>query len=176
MILDWLLGSLMPHGHRHHKHHEQRLGCIMLVVTVGHPHHHHRHHRRYEIFLTPNRRSKLANITVSVGHTINFTLVYLDQLGNPMLVTPTPDAAPTWTDTTPATGTLTPGGNTASEIAIAAGTDTVSVALAVATVAFTASIGVTVTAVPQVLTSVQIAATDVTAPPTGTAAAAVVKK
>jgi hypothetical protein len=99
-------------------------------------------------------------VAVSVGHTVNCTLVYLDQNGNPMLTTPTPDAAPVWSNT-PATETLTPapGGLTASALAIAAGTDTISVALSVGGVAFTASLPVTVSAAPQVLTSVAIAAT-----------------
>lgn len=100
----------------------------------------------------------MANVTVSVGHTVDFALVFLDQNGNPMLVTPTPDTPPTWTDTTPATGTLTPAasGLTAQESALAVGTDTVSVTLTVGGVSFSASIDLTVQAAPQVLTSVQI--------------------
>lgn len=103
----------------------------------------------------------MANVTVTVGHTVNFSLVFLDQNGNPMLVTPTPDTPPAWTDTTPATGTLTAAasGLTASELAVAAGTDTVNVALTVGGVAFSASIDLTVQAAPQVLTSIQILAT-----------------
>jgi len=78
-----------------------------------------------------------------------------------MLTTPTPDSAPVWTDTTPAIGTLTaaPDGLTASEVAVAAGSDTVSVALAVGETNFSASIGVTVQEAPQVLTSISILAT-----------------
>jgi len=89
------------------------------------------------------------------------SLIFLDQSGNPMLVTPTPDAPPTWTDTTPATGTLTPAANglTATELAIAAGTDTVSVALAVGGVSFSASVEIDVAAAPQILTSIAIATT-----------------
>lgn len=144
----------------HHKY-VQHLSCIMLVVDVRYDRHHRHHDRHYEIFLTPNRRSKLANVTVSVGHTVDFALVFLDQNGNPMLVTPTPDTPPTWTDTTPATGTLTPAasGLTAQESALAVGTDTVSVTLTVGGVSFSASIDLTVQAAPQVLTSVQITGT-----------------
>ena len=100
-------------------------------------------------------------IALTVGHTASFTVVYLDQNGNPMLTTPTPDAPPAWTDTTPATGTLTPGaGNlTASEVAIAAGTDTVSVSLAVGGVSFSASQQLVVSAAPQVLASIELATT-----------------
>lgn len=100
-------------------------------------------------------------VTVSVGHSVNCSLVFLDQNGNPMQTTPTPDAAPSWSDTTPATGTLTegPGGLTASEVADAAGTDTINVSLAVGGAQFSASVGVVVSPAAQVLTSVQIATT-----------------
>jgi hypothetical protein len=147
----------MPHHHHGHHHYHQHLTCIMLVVTVHNGRHH--HNRTYEIFLTANRRSNLANVIVTVGHTVSFALVFLDQNGNPMLTTPVPDAPPVWTDTTQATGTLTASGNTASEVANAAGSDTVNVALSVGGVAFTASIGITVQAAAQVLTSVGITAT-----------------
>jgi len=103
----------------------------------------------------------MANIDVTVGHKVTMNLVFLDQNGNPMLTTVTPDAVPTWTDTTPATGTLTAGadGLSATELAIAAGTDVVNVSVTVGGVAFAASLGITSTAVPQVLTSIQINAT-----------------
>lgn len=103
----------------------------------------------------------MSTVTLTVGHKVDFALVYLDQNGNPMLTTPTPDSPPTWSDTTPATGTLTvsPSGTTASEAAIAVGNDTVSVSLAVGGVSFTALIDLIVGAAPQVLTSVQIAGT-----------------
>ena len=103
----------------------------------------------------------MTNITVTVGHKVDFTLAFLDQHGNPMLTAPTPDAAPTWTDTTATTGTLSvsPSGLTASELAIAAGADTVSVNLMVGGVAFSASVDLTVQDQPQVLTSIQILGT-----------------
>jgi hypothetical protein len=103
----------------------------------------------------------LSNVIVTVGHTVSFTLVFLDQNGNPMLTTPTPDAPPSWSDTTPVTGTLTPApsGLTATELANGVGTDTVNVSLMVGGTSFSASIDLTVQAVPQVLTSIQIAAT-----------------
>ena len=99
--------------------------------------------------------------TVSVGHTISMSIGYLDTNGNPMLVTPAPDNAPAWTDTTSATETLTvaPGGLTASALAIAPGSDTVSVALAVGGQQFTASLAITVEAAPQVLGSIVLNAT-----------------
>jgi hypothetical protein len=127
-----------------------------LLIAIVYPsrHHHHRHHHHQGTIY-------MGTVTLTVGHTAAFSLVFLDQNGNPMLTTPTPDAPPTWTDTTPATGTLTvaPSGLTASEVALAAGGDTVSVDLTVAGVDFKASIDVVVQAAPQVLTSVQIAAT-----------------
>jgi hypothetical protein len=103
----------------------------------------------------------LSNVIVTQGHTVSFALVFLDQNGNPMLTTPVPDAPPAWTDTTPATGTLTvaPSGLTSSEIANVVGSDTVNVSLAVGGTSFAATVDLTVQAVPQVLTSVEIAAT-----------------
>ena len=103
----------------------------------------------------------MSTVTVSIGHTVACSLVFLDQKGNPMLTTPVPDAPPTWSDTTPATGTLTPSpdGLTANEVALAAGSDTISVSLAVGGVSFSASVGVVVSPAAQVLTSVQVATT-----------------
>jgi hypothetical protein len=148
------------HQHHHHGHHDhhQRFTCVMLIIDV----HLRRHQRRrYITFLTANRRTILSNVIVTVGHTVTFSLVFLDQNGNPMVTTPLPDAPPTWTDTTPATGTLTPAasGLTATELTTGVGADTVNVSLAVGGTSFSASIDLTVQDVPQVLTSVQIAAT-----------------
>ena len=137
----------------------QRVTYVLLIVSVRGGHHH--HHRFHEICLIPNRRNHMTNITVTVGHRVDFTLAFLDQHGNPMLTTPAPDAAPTWTDTTATTGTLSvsPSGLTASELAIAAGADTVSVFLMVGGVAFSASVDLTVQDQPQVLTSIGILGT-----------------
>ncbi len=76
-----------------------------------------------------------------------------------MLTTPTPDSPPTWSDSTPATETLSPGGLTASALAIAPGGDTISVSVTVNAVSYGATLGVTVTPAPQQLTSVSIATT-----------------
>jgi hypothetical protein len=102
----------------------------------------------------------MSNVKVTVGHSVAFSIVYLDQNGNPMLTTPTPDSPPVWSDTTPATETLTPAasGLTASAVALAAGTDVVTVAVTVGGTSFTGTCDVEVDAVPQVLTSVDIAA------------------
>ncbi len=137
----------------------QELGSVLIVVKV----HTHRHHyRRYDFIIPPDERiSNMSNIDVTVGHKVSMTLVFLDQNGNPMLTPVAPDAVPTWSDTTPATGTLSAGadGLSASELAVAAGTDVVNVSLAVGGVAFAASLGITVAEAPQVLTSVSITAT-----------------
>src|SRR5690242_19198695 len=147
-VSDWLRGRR-----------PQELGFVLVVVHV-HGSHHYNH--RYKFLIPPNVMIiPMANIDVTVGHKVTMNLVFLDQNGNPMLTTVTPDAVPTWTDTTPATGTLTAGadGLSATELAIAAGTDVVNVSVTVGGVAFAASLGITSTAVPQVLTSIQINAT-----------------
>ena len=137
----------------------QRATYVLLIVAVRGRHHH--HHRFHELCLIPNRRNNMSNITVTVGHKVDFVLAFLDQHGNPMLTTPAPDAPPVWTDTTSATGTLTasPSGLSASELAIAAGADTVSVSLMVGGVSFSASVDLTVQDEPQVLTSIGILGT-----------------
>ncbi len=101
-------------------------------------------------------------LTLNVGHSAEMTITYLDQNGNPMLVTPTPDTAPIWSDNPSAPGvdTFTPatGGLSAELTANAVGTDTVSVSVTVGGQTFAASLAVTINAAPQVLTSVEIEA------------------
>lgn len=99
--------------------------------------------------------------TVTVGHKIALAIQYLDQNGQPMLTTPTPTAPPVWTQTTPATETLTaaPDGLTAQTTALAAGSDTIGLSLEVAGATFSATLAVTVQAVPQTLASIAILAT-----------------
>jgi hypothetical protein len=115
-------------------------------------------HRKHHVELIPGKIVMSTPVTVSVGHTVNCSLVFLDQNSNPMLVQPTPDSPPAWSDSTPATETLTAGGLTASALAIAPGGDTISVSVSVGGVTFGATLGVTVTAAPQTLTSISIAA------------------
>lgn len=100
-------------------------------------------------------------VTLEVGQTLNMALVFLDQAGNPMTTTPTPDSPPAWVDSTPATETLTVDGTglAATGTPLAPGTDTVSVTVVVGGVSFSASLDVTVTAAPQVLTSIAIVPT-----------------
>lgn len=105
----------------------------------------------------------MNTVTVTVGHQVNCAIEYLDQNGNPMLVTPTPDSPPTWTDAPSPAGDVTftvgAGGLTATDVAVAPGTDVVSVSLSVGGVPFTAQLGVTIAAAPQVLTSIAIVPT-----------------
>jgi hypothetical protein len=138
------------------RHSHQRFYCVRMTVMIRHGH----HVRRRFFYLFPNEENHMS-VALSVGHKVTCTLTFMDQFGNPMLVTPVPDALPAWTDITPATGTLTaaPDGLSATEVAIAAGTDTISVALAVGGVAFKASVDLAVTAAPQVLTTIGILAT-----------------
>lgn len=95
---------------------------------------------------------------VTIGHSIAMAIAFLDQNGNPMLATPTPDSSPAWTNTTPATETVaaSTSGLTATATPVAPGTDTVNLSVVVGGQTFTASLDVEVDAAPQTLTSVQI--------------------
>lgn len=95
---------------------------------------------------------------ITLGHGLDLSIIYLDQNGNPMLTTPTPDGPPTWTQTTPATETLVvaPDGLTAQATSVAVGTDSISLNVSVGGSTFSASLLVNVTTAPQVLTSVAI--------------------
>ena len=146
-VLFCLLWVTMP---RRPKRHVASVALVAMVRSGNTLH-------VYETILHPGKETNMS-VTVNVGHTVSFALVYLDQNGNPMLTAPTPDSPPVWSDTTPATGTLTAAasGLTASELAIAAGTDTVNVTVTVGGKTFTASVDLAVAAAPQVLTTVGI--------------------
>ena len=98
--------------------------------------------------------------TLNVGHSDVMTILYLDQNGNPMLVTPTPASPPTWVNTpaTPPVDTLTvaANGSSATLAALAVGADTVTLTVIVGGTTFTATDSITISAAPQVLTSVAI--------------------
>lgn len=98
---------------------------------------------------------------VTVGHKLALEIAYLDQNGNPMLTPQRPDAAPVWSNTTPAVETLAVAadGNSATTTALTAGADVVSLTLVVGGATFSATLAVTVQEAPQVLTKVQINAT-----------------
>jgi hypothetical protein len=131
---------------RHH-HHRHRPVVVLRIGEIG-------------IVLRPNQKERIMT-TLSVGHKLQLAIDYLDQNGNAMLTTPVTDAPPSWTNTTPATETLTPAGDgqTATATAVAPGSDMIKLSLTVGDAAFSASLSVTVQTAPQVLTSINIAAT-----------------
>ena len=101
--------------------------------------------------------------SLNIGHTVSVAIAYFDQHGNPMLVEPKPDTAPVpaWTNTTSATETLAVSADGLSCVGtpIAVGTDVISLALSVGGVMYSATLGVTVTAEPQVFTSIGLVPT-----------------
>ena len=102
----------------------------------------------------------MATQNVQVGNTLDLSVTVLDQNGNPMV--PQPDlsgATFTWSQTTPATDTLTPNGATATDVIIAAGVDSISVSAAGvpgATGAISGTLPIVATAAPQAPSSLQI--------------------
>ena len=94
----------------------------------------------------------------TVGSTLSLSIAYLDQHGQPMTTAPTPDSAPAWSNTTPATETLAPAADGLTCVATgdAPGSDTVDLTVVVGGATFTATLAVEVEAAPQVLTSVEI--------------------
>ena len=106
-------------------------------------------------------RENLMTTTLSVGHTLDLTIQVLDQFGAPMLTPVTYDAAPTWTNSTPATETLAPAADGQSAVAtpVAPGNDVITLALSIGGKALTAALAVTVTPAAQIPTSVVIVPT-----------------
>ena len=96
-------------------------------------------------------------VSLNVGQSLPLSIEFLDQNGQPMATAPTTDAAPAWSNTTPAVESLVaaPGGLTAQAVALAGGTDTIHLNLSVGGVAFSATLDVTVVA-SQILTSIRI--------------------
>ena len=99
-------------------------------------------------------------LTMNIGQSVALSIAYLDQNGQPMTVQPTPDAPPTWTAGDPAVDTLTVAadGNSATDLALAAGADTLTLSVTVGGKTFGATLALTVVPPPQVLTSVEIVA------------------
>jgi hypothetical protein len=144
-------------GRYHHRHHHERHRLVLLVSYID-------THGDFTLrvhCLNPEGESPMNPVELQVGQTVDFAIVFLDQNGNTISPPPTPDSPPSWSDTTPPTGTLTEavGDLTASEVAVAPGTDTVSVSLTVGGVSFSASLPITVTAPAPVLTSIAIVPT-----------------
>jgi len=96
--------------------------------------------------------------TMNVGQALPIAIQYLDQNGNVMSPPPTPDAAPTWSNSDNTIGTLVVGANgqTAVETGVAAGTTNVGVSLAVGGKSFSATLAVTVAVPAPVLTSIAL--------------------
>ena len=144
----------MSHRHRfhHHRRHRRHHHHIRVALILG----------NVAVELIPNGVIHMA-FTLDVGKMENLAIAYFDQNGQPMVTTPTPDAAPPWSQTTPATEDLVAAadGLTAVAQGIAAGTDTIKVDLMVGGVSFSATVDVTVNPVvaAQTLTSIGIVAT-----------------
>lgn len=119
------------------------------------------HINEFSVILAANKGITIMD-TINVGHKDNLSIEYLDQNGNPMLATPTPDSAATWTDTAGGSAAATSlavaaDGNSAVATGTAVGSDTIGLSVTVGGKTFTASLVIQVTAAPQVLTSVAIA-------------------
>lgn len=130
-----------------------------------HRHHHRHHHPAYVLFKInsvwiriPIKECIKMSTQVSIGHEIDMSISFLDQHGNPMLVATKPDTSPVWTNSTPTVETVTAALDGMSAVAkpVAVGSDTISVDLIVAGVAFKATLDVNVITEVQVLTSVAI--------------------
>ena len=137
--IEQLFGDEDRDEHSHLRHH--------VILTID----------GLSILLIPNKEIKLMT-TVTVGHTASLSISFLDANGNPMLTAPTPDAVPVWSagDATIDTLTASADGLTAQDVAIAAGSDTVSMSVVVGGATFAATLALVVQAPPQVLTSVAI--------------------
>jgi hypothetical protein len=98
----------------------------------------------------------MASITMNVGQTATMTLSGLDQYGQPFTLSP--DSAPTWTNTTPADATLTaaPSGLTATDLAIAAGSDAVTATMIEGGKSFAVTQSFTINQAAPVLASIVI--------------------
>lgn len=98
--------------------------------------------------------------TINVGHQDTMTISFLDQNGNPMLVTPTPDSKPSWTNAPVPGGddtlTVAADGMSAVLAAVAVGQDVVTLTVIVGGKSFTATDAITITAAPQVLSAISI--------------------
>ena len=102
-------------------------------------------------------------VTVAIGHQVQMTIEYLDQNGVVMVITPTPDSPPSWTDAQNPAGDMTlvvaADSMSAVETAVSAGGDVVTLGLSVGGVAYSATLPITISPAPQVLTSIDIVAT-----------------
>ena len=112
------------------------------------------------VLLHPNQENLMATV-ITLGHKLKLSIQVLDQHANPMLTPSVYDADPVWTNSAPATETLSAdaGGQSATCTPVAAGADLVSLSFAIGGKEFTASLAVEVDPEPQVATSAIIVAT-----------------
>jgi hypothetical protein len=112
--------------------------------------------------LRPNCHKEATLMTdLTLGQGLSLSIAFLDQKGNPMATPVVADAPPAWTnDATIETLTVAADGMTADTVSIAVGADKINLAMKVGGADFSASLDVTVADVPQVLTSIQIVATE----------------
>lgn len=98
----------------------------------------------------------MASISMNVGQTATMTLSGLDQYGQPFTLSP--DSVPVWSNTTPADATLAaaPSGLSATDLAIAEGSDAVSVTLIEGGVSFSATQSFSINKAAPVLASIVI--------------------
>ena len=113
-----------------------------------------------QTFPFPRGGALPMTVTVTVGHSILNTIKYLDQNGNPMLVTPVPDSPPQWSSSPNPDGcdsvSVSADGLECDIIAIAPGVDTLTMAVIVGGATFQATQNISIQAAPQTLTSVEI--------------------
>ena len=147
----------MRQRHRSHlrvrpRHYHVKMGShrLSVVLTIN----------ETSILLHPNEETVMAT-TIFTGHKLSLSIQVLDQRGHPMLTPAIYDAEPVWTNSTPATETLSvdAGGQAATGTPVAPGTDLVSVTFAIGGKEFSASLAVEVVDEPQVATSAVIVAT-----------------
>jgi hypothetical protein len=166
-LLSWLEPFGYSHARRRHRHHHgyrHPWHLLLRVETRG------QREQRVRIFvIRPNEETEIMS-AVNVGHTINYTWQFVDANGNPPPAgTPPPVAnSATFSDTpaSPPVDTFTPSGGpveqSASLIATAAGSDTVTLSVAYtppgasAPVTFTATDLVTISAAPFAPAGVQL--------------------
>jgi hypothetical protein len=143
-----------------------------MLAFFRHLFYHRRRHVRVVLFidgygheLHPHRRLRIMT-PVTAGHKVSYAIAFFDANGNPMLATPTPDAAPTWNEAPSAPGidtfTVDPSGLTAvvqTNPADAASSDVISVSVAVGGHTFAATDTVQISVAPQVLSSIGLVAT-----------------
>lgn len=116
---------------------------------------------RAEVYkLNPKRKVRIMTDVV-VGHRVVNRIVYLDKFGQPMLTTPVPDSPPVWTklaEDTVDTMDVSADGTVDTVTAVGPGVDSLSVKVTVGGVDYFATEQISISAAPQELGSVDIAA------------------